>query len=223
MTKYEKLAYFKKPNLYCITAENLSLGRKNVEVVKMMLDAGVKIIQYREKKKSFREKYEEALTLRKLTYEYNAILIINDHLDLCKMIEADGVHLGQDDYPIPSARGFLGENYIIGATVHNKEQVMKAYEEGADYLGLGPIFESYTKENPHPPIGLEILKWSTSHIEIPIVAIGGIKETNLPLILKNGGKCIAMVSEIVSSEDIKGKIKRIIKILEGSENGKNTT
>ncbi len=221
--KDKKLAYFKNPNLYCITAENISLGRKNVEVVKMILDAGVRIIQYREKKKSLREKYEEALILRKLTYEYDAILIINDHLDLCKMVEGDGVHLGQDDYPIPIARSFLGEDYIIGVTVHNIEQIIKAYKEGADYLGLGPIFESYTKENPHPPIGLEILNWATSHIKIPIVAIGGIKESNLPLVLKNGGKCVAMVSEIVSSENIKEKIKKIFKILEGYSYGKNDT
>ncbi len=219
----EKLAYFKSPNLYCITAENLSLGRKNIEVVKLMLDAGVRIIQYREKKKSLREKYDEALILRKITHEYDALLIINDHLDLCKMVEGDGVHLGQDDYPVPMARNFLGEDYIIGATVHNIEQIIKVYKEGADYLGLGPIFESYTKEKPHPPIGLDILNWATSHIKIPIVAIGGIKESNLPLVLKNGGKCVAMVSEIVSSENIKDKIERIFKILEGYNNGKNNT
>ncbi|MCS7201419.1 MAG: thiamine phosphate synthase [Dictyoglomus sp.] len=221
--KNEKLYYFKKPNLYCITAENFSLGRKNIEVVEIMLDAGVKIIQYREKKKSLREKYKEALALRDLTLKYKAVLIINDHLDLCKMVEGDGVHLGQDDYPLSSAREFLGENYIIGITVHNKEQVIKAYEEGADYIGLGPIFESYTKENPHPPIGLEILKWATSHINIPIVAIGGINEHNLPLVLKNGGKCIAMVREIVSSENIKEKIEKIFKILEEYEHGKNNS
>lgn len=221
--KEKKLNLFREYNLYCLTAENLSCGRKNIDVVKEILSAGVKIIQYREKKKSLKEKFKEALTLRDLTSKYDAILIINDHLDLAKIVEADGVHIGQDDYPIEVVRDFLGEDFIIGITVHNKEQIIESVDKKADYLGLGPIFESFTKENPHPPIGLEILNWAVKNYEIPIVAIGGIKESNIIQVLNSGGKCIAMVSEIVSSTNIREKVERILKILEGYKNGKNNS
>lgn len=221
--KEKKLNLFREYNLYCLTAENLSCGRKNIDVVKEILSAGVKIIQYREKKKSLKEKFKEALTLRDLTSKYDAILIINDHLDLAKIVEADGVHIGQDDYPIEVVRDFLGEDFIIGITVHNKEQIIESVDKKADYLGLGPIFESFTKENPHPPIGLEILNWAVKNYEIPIVAIGGIKESNIIQVLNSGGKCIAMVSEIVSSTNIREKVERILKILEGYKHGKNNS
>lgn len=221
--KEKKLNLFREYNLYCLTAENLSCGRKNIDVVKEILSAGVKIIQYREKKKSLKEKFKEALTLRDLTSKYDAILIINDHLDLAKIVEADGVHIGQDDYPIEVVRDFLGEDFIIGITVHNKEQIIESVDKKADYLGLGPIFESFTKENPHPPIGLELLNWAVKNYEIPIVAIGGIKESNIIQVLNSGGKCIAMVSEIVSSTNIREKVERILKILEGYKHGKNNS
>lgn len=221
--KDKKISLFKDYNLYCLTAENLSCGRNNIDVVKEILSAGVKIIQYREKKKSLKEKFKEALILRDLTSKYNAILIINDHLDLAKIVEADGVHIGQDDYPIEVVREFLGDDYIIGITVHTKQQVINAVTKKADYLGLGPIFESFTKENPHPPIGLEILDWAVKNYDIPIVAIGGIKESNIIQVLNCGGKCIAMVSEIVSSPNIREKAERILKILEGYKYGKNNS
>lgn len=221
--KDKKINLFKDFNLYCLTAENLSCGRNNIDVVKEMLSAGVKIIQYREKKKSLKEKFKEALIIRDLTSKYNAILIINDHLDLAKIVEADGVHIGQEDYPIEVVREFLGDDYIIGITVHNKQQVIDAVIKKADYLGLGPIFESFTKENPHPPIGLEILEWAVKTYEIPIVAIGGIKESNIIQVLNSGGKCVAMVSEIVSSPNIREKAEKILKILEGYKYGKNNS
>ena len=221
MNKGEKLSLFKDYNLYCLTCEDYSLGRKNIDVVKEILNAGVKIIQYREKKKPMGEKYQEAKKIRELTAQYNALLIINDHLDLAKIVEADGVHIGQEDYPIEVAKEYLGDEFIIGLTTHTKTQVIEAFQKGADYIGLGPIFPSYTKEKPHPPIGLEIIEWAVNNVHIPIVAIGGIKESNIHQVLKHGAKCIAMVTEIVSSQDIYEKTKNIIRILEGYKNGKN--
>lgn len=220
MNKKEKLELLKDFNLYCLTCEEYSLGRKNIDVVREILEAGVRIIQYREKKKSMREKYHEAIKIRDLTAQYNALLIVNDHLDLTKIVEADGVHIGQEDYPVEVAKEFLDENFIIGLTTHTKEQVMEALKKGADYIGLGPIFPSYTKEKPHPPIGIEILEWTIKNVYIPVVAIGGIKESNINEILKIGAKCIAMVTEIVSSPNIYEKTRKIIHILEGYKNGK---
>lgn len=222
MNKREKLSLFKDYNLYCLTCEDYSLDRKNIEVVREILEAGVRIIQYREKRKTMREKYQEAKRIRELTAQYNALLIINDHLDLAKIVEADGVHLGQEDYPIEVAKEYLDDKFIIGLTTHTKAQVIEAFQKGADYIGLGPIFPSYTKEKPHPPIGLEIIGWAVKNVNIPVVAIGGIKESNLCEVLKHGVKCIAMVTEIVSSPNIYEKTRKIISILEGYKNGKNS-
>lgn len=200
---------FETPSIYCITDERHSKGRDNISVVKKMLEAGIKIIQYRGKYKSFNEKYKEAVVIRKLTKEYNAILIINDHPDLAVMVNADGVHLGQDDYPVEKVREMVGEDFIIGVSTHSPEQYLKAVESGADYAGVGPLFRTYTKENVMDPVGVEYLEWVVKNKKIPFVAIGGIKLHNIDEVVRKGAKCICLVSEITESDDIVGKINLI--------------
>ncbi|AZT89424.1 thiamine phosphate synthase [Caldicellulosiruptor changbaiensis] len=217
LSKEEKLQLFRSYNIYGLTAEKFSNGRSNIEVVKAMLESGIKIIQYREKYKSLKEKYEECLQIRKLTKQYGALLIVNDHVDLCQMVGADGVHLGQEDYPAKEVRKILGKDFIIGVTTHTKDQVEKAVEDGADYIGLGPVFQSFTKDKPHPPIGLEMVSWAAKNCKIPFVAIGGIKEHNLKDVLEAGAKCVSLVTEIVGSDDISQKIKRLWDIIKEFE------
>lgn len=214
MNKNDMMTYFNKKTIYGITAQKFSKGRSNLQVVEEMLKAGIRIIQYREKEKKLKEKYEECLVIRKMTKDYNAILIINDHVDLCQMVDADGVHIGQDDYPVCEVRKLIGDK-IIGVSTHGEEQLVKAYEDGADYVGVGPIFETFTKEDVVRPVGIEYLRWASKYAKIPYVAIGGIKEWNLKSIVENGGRCIAMVTEIVGADDIQDKIKRLYKIMEG--------
>ncbi|MEZ0537689.1 thiamine phosphate synthase [Caldicellulosiruptoraceae bacterium PP1] len=215
MTKHQKLDLFKARELYCLTCEKFSNGKNNIEVVKEMLDSGVKIIQYREKEKSQREKYYECNQIKKLTDEYNAVLIVNDHIDLCQIVDADGIHIGQNDYPIEVVKNFLGQEKIIGVTAHTKEQAILAQENGADYIGLGPIFETYTKGIYIKPRGLEFIKWANENLTIPFVAIGGIKENNLFKVIESGAKCIAMVTEIVGAYNIKEKVMKIYEIMKG--------
>lgn len=219
LNKEEKLQFFRNYNIYGLTAEKFSNGRSNIEVVKQMLSAGIKIIQYREKYKSLKEKYEECFQIRKLTKEYGALLIVNDHVDLCLMVEADGVHIGQDDFPAKEVRKILGEDFIIGVTTHTKDQVERAVEDGADYVGLGPVFQSFTKDRPHPPVGLEIVSWAAKNCKIPFVAIGGIKEHNLKDVLEAGAKCVSLVTEIVGAEDIVQKVKKLWEIIKEFERG----
>jgi len=208
--KSEKLKLFKDYNLYCITAEALSKGRKNVDVVEKMLKAGVKIIQYREKKKTLREKLLECEKIRQMTLDYGCIFIINDNIEIAKMVLADGVHIGQDDYPLERVREFLGDDFIIGLSTHSREQLIDAHKRGADYIGVGPVFKTFTKEDVCDPVGYEYLDIAVSESKIPFVSIGGIKEDNLEEVLKRGARCVAMVSEIVAAEDIEGKIKAIM-------------
>lgn len=196
-------------DLYCITAEEYSKGRSNIDVVKAMVEAGVKLIQYREKEKSMIDKYTECKEIRKVTKEAGATFIVNDHVDLAVMVEADGVHIGQDDLPVSKVRELVGEEMIIGVSTHSPEQAHRAVDNGADYIGVGPIFKTFTKKDVCDPVGLEYLEYVVKNIDIPFVAIGGIKEHNMLEVKGRGAKCIAVVTEIVSADNICKKIESI--------------
>lgn len=194
-------------DLYCLTSEEHSNGRDNIEVVREMIAAGIKIIQYREKEKTMLEKYRECEKIRDLTQDIT--FLVNDHLDLALAVEADGVHLGQDDLPIQKVRELVGEEMIIGISTHSPEQAEKAVVGGADYIGVGPIFSTKTKKDVCDPVGLTYLDYVVKNIKIPFVAIGGIKENNILQVVKRGAKTVAMVTEIVGAENIPAKITSI--------------
>ncbi len=198
-----------KGKLYCLTAEKFSCGRSNLEVVDQMLAAGVKIIQYREKEKEMGEKYQECLELRSMTKEAGASLIINDDIDLALAVGADGVHIGQKDLPVEVVRDLLASEMIIGVSTHSPQQAEAAIKAGADYIGVGPIFATNTKKDVCAPVGLEYLSYVVNNLEIPHVAIGGIKEHNVEQVINAGAQRVAMVTEIVGADDIQRKIKQI--------------
>lgn len=202
-------------DLYCITSEEHSKGRSNIEVVKEMIAAGIKIIQYREKDKSILQKYKECLKIRDLTATAGVVMIVNDNIDIALSVNADGIHLGQDDLPVEKAREIVGNEMIIGISTHSPQQACEAVSKGADYLGIGPVYKTYTKKDVCEPVGLEYLEYTVRNIEIPFVAIGGIKEHNMLEVASRGAKCIAMVTEIVGAEDIMSKIEDIRRKLKG--------
>lgn len=202
-------------DLYCITSEEHSKGRTNLEVVREMIKAGVKVIQYREKEKKLLHKYNECLQIRTITEEAGVTFIVNDNIDIAVLVKADGVHLGQDDLPIEKVRELVGEKMIIGLSTHSPKQAEDAVSRGADYIGVGPIYKTYTKKDVCDPVGLDYLSYVVEKLSIPHVAIGGIKEHNMFEVLGRGAKCMAMVTEIVGAEnigkkiiDIKDKMKR---------------
>ena len=196
-------------DLYCLTAEEFSCGRGNIEVVKEMIEAGIKLIQYREKEKSMLEKYDECMAIRKLTKEAGVTFVVNDHVDLAMAVQADGLHVGQDDMPVPVIREITGGKIFIGLSTHSPEQAENAVTAGADYIGVGPVFKTYTKKDVCDPVGFDYLDYVVKNIDLPFVAIGGIKEDNLGEIVKRGAKCVAMVTEIVGADDIGVKIKNL--------------
>lgn len=210
--------------LYCITADGFSKGRNNIDVVKSMIEAEVKIIQYREKDKSFIDMYRECAKIREMTKEAGVTFIVNDHVDMAVMLKADGVHIGQDDYPVEKVRELVGKDMIIGLSTHSPKQAQEALKQDIDYIGVGPIYKTHTKKDVCDAVGLEYLEYVIKNIHIPYVAIGGIKEHNLDQVLSTGAKCVSMVTEITGAEDIKEKAKRINKkILKGDiENVYNT-
>jgi len=195
--------------VYLILNEGLSGGKTNYQVCQEALEAGVRIIQYREKDKDKGDQERECVDLLKLIKSYGGQLIINDHIDIALAIGAHGVHLGQEDMSIAAAKR-IGPNLLVGRSTHTIDQARQAQAEGADYIGVGPIFKTTTKLNVEASEGMAFLDQVAREIEIPYVAIGGIKTQDVQAICKKGAKA-AMISEIVASEDIGSKIHEILK------------
>lgn len=203
-------------DIYCLTAEKFSLGRSNIDVVREMLDAGIKLIQYREKEKKTGEMYEECLAIRRMTIEAGAAFIVNDDIALALAVEADGVHIGQEDFPVEVVRRLVGDDMTIGLSTHAPEEAQEALRRGADYIGVGPIYRTFTKDDVVDPVGLEYLDYVVENIDLPFVAIGGIKEHNIGDVVKRGAQCVALVTEIVGAEDIGGTIQALRKAMQGA-------
>ena len=191
--------------LYGITGDNFANGKSNYECVEEMIKGGIKIVQYRDKFKSTREKVEEAKAIKKLCHKNNVLFIVNDDVAVAMLVDADGVHVGQDDMKPDDVRKLIGINKIIGLSTHSEEQGMAAYNnENVDYIGVGPIFPTTTKDTA--PVGLEYLEFAVKNLYLPFIAIGGIKEDNIDEIIKRGAQRICLVSDIVGAENICKKI-----------------
>jgi len=201
--------------LYGITAEKFSLGRTNMAVAEAMIRGGVKIVQYREKRphKSHRQMLDECHQIRALTRDAGVLFIVNDHPDIALLVDADGVHVGQDDLPVPAVRQLVGPQMLIGLSTHSAEQARQAEADGADYIGVGPIFSTQTKEDVCAPVGLDYLEYAAKHVPLPFVAIGGIKQHNLPEVISRGARTVCLVTEIVGAEDIAERVKQLNGIL----------
>jgi len=197
--------------LYGITAGKFSMGRSNIEVARAMIAGGIRVIQYREKRHetSYRQILDECRIIRELTREAGVMFIINDFLDIALLVDADGLHVGQDDLPVAEARRLLGDERIIGLSTHSPTQARDAVAAGADYIGVGPIFATSTKDDVCAPVGLAYLEYVRDNIDVPWVAIGGIKLHNLEQIVGRGAERVCLVTEIVSSGDI---VKKVIEL-----------
>lgn len=181
----------------------------------LALKGGCKWIQLRMKDIPLEEVEAVALQLKPLCKEHNAILVLDDHVELAKKLEVDGVHLGKKDMPIDQARLILGEAFIIGGTANTFEDVLQHYRAGADYLGIGPFRFTTTKKNLSPVLGLEsyssiISQMREANIELPIVAIGGITYEDIPDILRTGVNGIALSGTILRAENPVAETKRIL-------------
>jgi len=193
--------------LYLITDTSIA-GLTHSQIVKKAISAGVQTVQLRDKSMTKRDLYAEALKVRDLTLKHKVKFIMNDYIDIAMAVKADGVHLGQDDMPIKEARRIVGNKMIIGISTHNLSQAKKAQDNGADYIGFGPMFQTSTK-NAGRPKGLRSLKNICSKITIPVVAIGGITCENISDVLNAGADGCAIISAIQFGY-IKANIKRLL-------------
>ena len=196
-------------SLYLVTDRNLSKGRSTREIVEAAVSGGITCVQLREKHCGTRDFLNEALALRPLLKACNIPLIINDRLDIALAVEADGVHLGQSDMPIAMARKIAGDRLIIGISAESAEDALKAEHEGADYIGISPVFATATKTDTAPPLGLEGIRKIRTLVDIPLVGIGGINKDNAASVLVAGADGIAVVSAIVSATDPAAASKKL--------------
>lgn len=187
-------------SLYLVTDRALSGGRSSVEIVGAAVRGGVTCVQLREKHCSTREFIREARTLQALLQHQNIPLIINDRLDVALAIGADGIHLGQSDMHIGDARRLVGEGIIIGISAENINDAVIAEQEGADYIGISPVFATDTKIDIATPLGLEGIRMIRRAVNIPLVGIGGINMGNVREVICAGADGVAVVSAVVSAE-----------------------
>lgn len=201
MTRQMRQAMLEQVDLYPVTCERLSEGRSNLQVLEEVIRGGARIVQLREKEVTTRELYSLALKFRELTQKAGVLLIINDRIDVAMAVQADGVHLGQDDLPVPAARA-LAPDLLIGASTHSLEEALRAEEEGADYVNIGPIFPTSTKEGAEKFLGPDAIISIGSRLRIPFTVMGGINESNMESVLEKGARRVAVVTAITRAADI---------------------
>ena len=203
---------FPETDIYCITDSRQSLGRSTIEVVRQMLAAEIKVIQYREKDKDAGLMLEECLAIREMTRQAGCCFIVNDHVDIALLCEADGVHVGQGDLPLAGVRKLVGLDRIIGVSTHCWPEAEAAIRGGADYIGVGPVFATATKSTT-PPVGFSYLEEAAKKATIPTVTIGGVNEKNLREVRQRGARCCGIVSAITLAPDIPAKIRELRAII----------
>ena len=201
-------------SLYLVTDRRLSRGRSTLEVIQAAVQGGVTCVQLREKSCSTREFIEEARAIKDFLCANAIPLIINDRVDIALAIEADGVHLGQTDMPLVTARSIVGADMIIGISAECLQDAVEAEKMGADYLGVSPIFDTPTKTDTAPSLGLEGLRRIRSAVKLPLVGIGGLNLTNAAEVVANGAEGVAVVSAIVSAENCETAARQLRDVID---------
>ncbi len=203
----------KDKKLYLVTnSDNFNSDEEFLDRVALAIKSGVSIVQLREKTKPAAKIIEYGRVIRQITSEYGALFIVNDRIDLAQILNADGVHLGQDDIDIKSARKILGEKMIIGISTHKEQDALEAVQNGADYIGVGPVYKTPTKPK-REAAGLEYLRWAAQNVNIPFYAIGAIDSNTIDEVISNGAKRVAVVRAIMNSQNIEKTVKEFLEKL----------
>lgn len=201
------------PRLYVVLDAGLIRGPAQ-EIAGQLISAGVRMLQYRAKNLSAREMLETATALAEMTHNSGATFFVNDRPDVAYLAGAHGVHVGQDDIGVEQARGVMGQDRWVGVSTHNLQQFEEAAASSADYIAIGPIFETATKMNPDPIVGTEPIRRMRPLTRKPIVAIGGIRLESAASVIEAGADSIAVISDILSATDPAEQARQFIRRLE---------
>jgi thiamine-phosphate pyrophosphorylase len=215
MNRQMRKEKFFQVDLYPVTCERLSAGRSNLDVLDAAIRGGAKIIQLREKELATRDLYRMARAFRKVTADAGMLLIINDRIDIALAVDADGVHLGQEDLPLSAARRIAPE-LLIGISTHSREEALKAQDGGADYVNIGPIFPTRTKEGVIRFLGPEAIPVIAAGLEIPFTVMGGIGRANVEEVLAQGARRVAVVTAITMADDMAGAVAALRETIRSS-------
>ena len=207
-----------KLRLYLVTDPDLGGSRGVVETCRLALEAGVEAIQLRDKGASTRELIRTAELLSGLCRKAGALFVVNDRVDVAMVTKAGGVHLGQEDMPVGTARSILGKGVVIGASVRTVRQAEEAYRAGADYLAANLVFHTDTKTGLGEPLGLRGVRNLKAASPLPLVAIGGIRPDNAREVLQSGADGLAVVSAIMGAEDVEAAVRRFLIEIGGCRN-----
>jgi thiamine-phosphate pyrophosphorylase len=200
--------------LYLITDRNVLMpGISLPDAVKKALQGGARAVQLREKDLGIRDLLDTAYALRTVTREYGALLFVNGRIDVALAVGADGVHLGGADIPLPAARRAAGESMLIGVSTHSIQEARTAEEEGADFLTLGPVYETPSKMRYGRPIGVQPLREVREEVAIPVFAIGGITREKVEEVVGAGAFGVALISAVLASGDIKSSAEEFMRLL----------
>jgi len=212
MEREKRKSCFEKIDIYPVTCERLSNGRSDLEVLDGLIKGGARIVQLREKDLCERDFFRLAEIFRERTVKAGMLLIINDRVDVAVAVGADGVHLGQEDFPVPAARK-IAPGLLIGASSHNLQEALRAQDEGADYVNIGPIFPTGTKEGVEHFPGPEVISQIAPRLRIPFTVMGGIKESNIKQVLEMGARKVAVVTAITQAADIAEAVRSLRKMI----------
>jgi len=201
-----RMAAFDDADLYVVITESFCAGRPALDVLNAVLDAGVRLVQFREKDLDDRSLYHRCLEFRKRTHASGALLIVDDRVDIALATGADGVHLGQSDLPIAVARS-LAPELIIGASSHSLDEALAAQNAGASYVNIGPLFATQTKSVPTGVVGPAMIDTIAPHLRIPFTCMGGIKRHNIEEALKRGARHVAVVTAVTAASDPRAAAK----------------
>jgi thiamine-phosphate diphosphorylase len=199
------------PRLYAI-ADPLDTGRGPAELAAALLAGGAGLVQLRLKGARARELLEAALAIEPLCRRSGALFLVNDRPDVARGAGADGVHLGQDDVPVWVARRILGAGGVVGVSTHSVEEACAAEAAGADYVGVGPVYPTATKERGLPPRGVELVRAVRAAVRCPIVAIGGISAETAPEVWGAGADAVAMIGALARAADPAAAVRRVLRL-----------
>jgi thiamine-phosphate pyrophosphorylase len=215
MEREKRKSFFETVDVYPVTCERLSNGRSDTEVLDGLIEGGARIVQLREKDLCERDLFRLAEIFRERTAKAGMLLIINDRVDVAIAVGADGVHLGQEDFPVPAARK-IAPDLLIGASSHNIEEALQAQDEGADYVNIGPIFPTETKEGVEHFLGPGAIAQIAPRLRIPFTVMGGIKESNIKQVLEMGATKVAVVTAITQAPDIAEAVRSLRNLIRNS-------
>ena len=204
----ERRQRLQQTTLYLVTSEAEPLN----EIVEAALQGGTRLVQYRDKVSDDSTRLERAKSLRQLCHRYQALFIVNDRIDIALASEADGVHLGQDDLPVELARQLLGPHRLIGRSTTNPTELAQAVQDDVDYVGVGPVYATPTKEKA--VAGLDYVRYAAAHSTLPWFAIGGIQETNLSEVIQAGAQRVAIVRAIMKAVEPRSTVQHLLSVLQ---------